>query len=157
MEQQINNAQAQKWLVVFQGMESIAFKCVALSIPPIIGGATELGGSENISLVVPGDHVTHDDLAFDFLVDEDLSNYQAVYDWIFENSKKDQHDLRDCTVHFLNPDGTFKGLRMNFTNAWPLSLSGFPLDTENATTNIQSNATFKFERIQFFRDKAELI
>lgn len=157
MTQNINNAQAQKWIATFAGMEGLVFKLVAVTIPPIISGLTELGGSENIALQIPGDHVTFDDLAFDFIIDEDLSNYQNVYDWIFENTNTNQPVLRDCTIHFLTPEGKFRGLAMNFTNAYPLTLSGFALDTENATTNLISNTTIKFERIEFKRSETELI
>ena len=155
MEQNLNNAQAVKWLAAFHGLEGLTFKIIQAVIPAAMAGVTEVGGSENVSLFVPGDHVVYDDLSFDFLIDEDFKNYEAVFDWAIANTVTNPPELRDCSIHLLDTEGNFRGLRIDFTNAWPTVVTGFVLDVENATSDIQSNVTIKYERMLFVRDDAQ--
>lgn len=155
MNQNINNAQGNKWIAILQGMEGVMFKIVAIVIPSIVGGITEIGGIENVSLFVPGDHVVYDDLSIDFLVDEDYTNYQALFEWIIYNTKKADPKFRDLSVHFVDVNGNFRGLRLDFINAWPTVVTGFPMDVENADSDIQSNVTIRYERMVFTRSDIE--
>lgn len=155
-EQNLNNAQSDKWAASFHGMEDVMFKVVAAVVPSAVAGLTELGGSENVTLFVPGDHVVYDELSFDFLVDEDLLNYQTLFDWIVTNTATDDPVYRDLSLHFLDTNGKFRGLRLEFTNAWPYVVTGFPLDIENATPDIVSNVSIKYERMRFVRSSIEI-
>lgn len=155
MTEQINNAQSSKWVVVFHGMEGIAFKTTNVTIPAVISGVTEVGGGDNVSLTLPGDHVVYDELSFDFLVDEDFLNYAELQEWLEGNTEANDPLVRDCSVHLTDTAGNFRGLRIDFTHAYPTTLSGFPLDSENAVPDIQSTVTVRFERMKFVRSTVE--
>lgn len=155
-DQNLNDAQANKWVGIFQGMEGLMLKIISVPIPAIAAGLSEIGGTENVTLFVPGDHVVYDDLSIDFLIDEDFKNYEALFNWAVANTK-DEPTYRDLSIHLVDTDGNFRGLRLDFTNAWPTVLTGFLLDTENADSNIQSNVTIKYERMTFVRSDIETL
>lgn len=151
----INNAQANKWVATIEGFEGITYKILGGVMPSIMTGITDLGGSDNISLAVAGDHITFDDLSIDFLIDEDYINYESVFNWVESNTRINEPVLRDLSIHLLDTNGNFRGIRVEFSNCWPTAVTGWPFDTENSDSDIQSTATFKFERMRFVRDGIE--
>jgi len=156
MTTNLNNAHGNKWMAVFQGMEGLTFKIISAVIPSASAGVSELGGSENVSLVVPGDHVVLDDLSFDFLIDEDFRNYEELYEWLLACTTENEPTLRDLSIHLLDTNGNLRGLRIDFTNAWPVVLTGFLFDIENLTSDLQSSVQIKYERMKFARSDVEL-
>ena len=111
---------------------------------------------------VPGERLTFGDFTLRFLVDENMENYLAVYDWLkglgFPESGKQFKDLttdsdgqRDQKEAFC--DGTLRILNSNyrevskvkFTDLFPTSLTSLDFDATN--TDIQfftAEATFKY-------------
>ena len=111
---------------------------------------------------VPGERLTFGDFTLRFLVDENMENYLAVYDWLkglgFPESGKQFKDLttdsdgqRDQKEAFC--DGTLRILNSNyrevskvkFTDLFPTSLTSLDFDATN--TDIQfftAQATFKY-------------
>ena len=155
MTEQINNAQSSKWVAIFHGMEGVVYKTTTVTIPAVISGVTELGGTSNVALTVPGDHITYDELSFDFLVDEDFLNYSNLQEWLESNTEANDPVVRDCSVHLTDINGNYRGLRIDFINAYPTTLAGFPLDGENAIPDIQSTVTVRFDRMKFVRSDIE--
>lgn len=149
---QLNNAHSNKWVATFEGMEGLTYKIVGGIMPAATTGITELGGSENVSLSVPGDHITYDDLSIDFLIDEDYINYAGVFNWLEENTRVNEPTLRDMSIHLLDTNGNFRGIRVELINCWPTAIMGWPIDNENADSDVQSTATFKYERMRFMRE-----
>ena len=111
---------------------------------------------------VPGERLTFGDFTLRFLVDENMENYLAVYDWLkglgFPESGKQFKDLttdsdgqRDQKEAFC--DGTLRILNSNyrevskvkFTDLFPTSLTSLDFDATN--TDVQyftAEATFKY-------------
>ena len=111
---------------------------------------------------VPGERLTFGDLTLRFLVDENMENYLAVYDWLkglgFPETAKQYKDLttdkdnqRDLKEAFS--DGTLRILNSNyreiakvkFQDLFPISLTSLDFDATN--TDIQyftAEATFKY-------------
>jgi len=115
---------------------------------------------KNIS--VPGERLTFGDFTLRFLVDENMENYLAVYDWLkglgfpesgkqFKDITTDSDGQRDQKEAFC--DGTLRILNSNyrevakvkFTDLFPISLTSLDFDATN--TDIQyftAEATFKY-------------
>ncbi len=111
---------------------------------------------------VPGERLTYGDFTLRFLVDENMENYQSIYDWLtglgfpettkeFAEIIKDKDGQRDPKEAFC--DGTLNILNSNyrevgkvkFNDLFPISLTSLEFDATN--TDIQfftAEATFKY-------------
>ena len=111
---------------------------------------------------VPGERLTYGDFTLRFIVDENMENYLAVYNWLtglgFPDSGKQFKDVttdvdgqRDPKEAFC--DGTLRILNSNyrevakvqFNDLFPISLTSLDFDATN--TDIQfftAEATFKY-------------
>ena len=111
---------------------------------------------------VPGERLTFGDFTLRFLVDENMENYQSIYDWLtglgfpettkeFAEIIKDKDGQRDPKEAFC--DGTLRILNSNyrevaqvkFRDLFPTSLTSLDFDATN--TDIQyftAEATFKY-------------
>ena len=111
---------------------------------------------------VPGEKLTFGDFTLKFLVDENMENYLAVYNWLvglgfpettkqFKDITTDSADQRDLTEAFC--DGTLRILnsnyreisRVKFKDLFPVSLTS--LDFDATTSDVQyftAQATFKY-------------
>ena len=122
--------------------------------------ATQTSYLKNID--VPGERLSFGDFTLRFLVDENMENYLAVYNWLkglgFPESGKqfteiitDSDGQRDPKEAFC--DGTLRILNSNyrevakvkFKDLFPISLSSLDFDATN--TDVQyftAEATFKY-------------
>ena len=111
---------------------------------------------------VPGERLTYGDFTLRFIVDENMENYLAVYNWLtglgfpetgtqFKNITTDSDGQRDPKEAFC--DGTLRILNSNyrevakvkFTDLFPVSLTSLDFDATN--TDVQyftAEATFKY-------------
>ena len=111
---------------------------------------------------VPGERLTFGDFTLRFLVDENMENYLAVYNWLkglgfpettkqFKEITTDSQGQRDPKEAFC--DGTLRILNSNyrevahvkFTDLFPISITSLDFDATN--TDVQfftAEATFKY-------------
>lgn len=66
---------------VIDKLPEITFFCQEANIPGITMGDPMLANPFR-SIPLPGDHLTYDTLNVKFIVDADMSNYIALYNWI---------------------------------------------------------------------------
>ena len=111
---------------------------------------------------VPGERLTYGDFTLRFLVDENMENYQSIYNWLtglgfpettkeFAEIIKDKDGQRDPKEAFC--DGTLRILNSNyrevgkvkFNDLFPVSLTSLEFDA--TSTDVQfftAEATFKY-------------
>ena len=114
------------------------------------------------NIAVPGERLTYGDFTLRFLVDENMENYQSIYNWLtglgfpettkeFAEIIKDSDGQRDPKEAFC--DGTLRILNSNyrevakvkFSDLFPISLTSLDFDATN--TDVQfftAEATFKY-------------
>ena len=111
---------------------------------------------------VPGERLSYGDFTLSFLVDENMENYQSIYDWLtglgfpettkeFAEIIKDKDGQRDpkeafcdCTLRILNSNYREVG-KVKFNDLFPISLTSLDFDATN--TDVQyftAEATFKY-------------
>jgi len=69
------------FLFSIQKLPDISFFCQQVAIPGITLGAPEFNTPFSI-IPIPGETLTYDQLQIQFLVDEKMENYKAIYNWI---------------------------------------------------------------------------
>ena len=142
----------------------VSFFCTNTRIPEITL-QTEIQQNYLKDIDVPGDKITYGDLSIKFLVDEDMSNYMAIHDWItglgFPESAQDYRDLLTIENDVTKPsdpkrafsDGSLYILNSNynttaivkFKDLFPVSLTS--LEFDSTQTDIQyftAQASFKY-------------
>ena len=146
---------------------AVAFFCNEANIPSIdLGIAEQPSYLKNIP--VPGDKIQFGDLSLRFLVDEDLSNYMEIQNWIrglgYPETLKEFDDLEkqdylygakpfDQRGDQIYSDGTLQILSSNlvpkfnvkFRDLFPYSLSTMSFDaTDTDIEYFTADATFKY-------------
>ena len=136
-----------------------AFFCNAARIPEInLGTATQPNYLKDIP--IPGDKIEYGDFSLKFLVDENLSNYMTIHNWITglgypettEQFKKlttnsgGQRDLNqqfsDGSLHILNSNQRDVAI-VKFKDLFPVILSSLEFDSSLTDTNyFTAEATF---------------
>lgn len=125
----------------------------SLSLPPI--------DVNNPLIRVPyqGDHLLYDELTIQYRVDENLSNYMELHEWIRALGKRDFAEFRalqNKTVtsgESLRSDISLTILTSNknpnyevvYKDAFPISVSGIDFNTTSTDVDyIQASATFRY-------------
>tara|TARA_Y100001970_G_scaffold238382_1_gene299575 strand:- start:5 stop:544 length:540 start_codon:yes stop_codon:yes gene_type:complete len=111
---------------------------------------------------LPGEKLTYGDFTLRFLIDEDMENYMAVYEWLnglgFPESTKEFKELttdkdgrREIKEQFC--DGTLRILNSNlreiakvkFKDLFPVSLTSLDFDATNTDVEyLTAEASFKY-------------
>jgi len=115
-------------------------------------------------LRIAGDKPIFDPLVFSFMIDEAMSNYTEIFDWItkigfaesyqnFTNyPNKDQHQQlgeQDAKIMILSNKGNITK-SITFYDAIPISLSGIEFVTQSPdTTYMKASVTMVYSRFDF--------
>lgn len=81
-------------------------------------------------LPVAGDKAEFGELQISFLIDEDMKNYQEIYDWMIAevvNEDPGNRKERDLTLSILSSHNNVNR-EIQFIDAFPTSLSSLPFD-----------------------------
>jgi hypothetical protein len=139
----------------------VSFFCTSARIPEI-SLQTAIQPSYLKDIDVPGEKLTYGDLNLRFLVDEDMSNYMAIHNWLtglgFPESTQDFKDLVTNDQNIFDMEEQFSDGSLiiqnsnyktnsivRFKNLFPVSLSSLEFDT--SVSDIQyftADATFKY-------------
>ena len=149
-------------------LPDISYFCQQVNLPGITLGAPEFGNPFNVQ-PIPGDTLTYDQLNVQFLVDSNMTNYKAIYNWIIALGFPQSYDQY---ISFVNSDerGALSELARNYSDATLQILSGtnspsqivqffdmFPVAIDSVvfeSTNqdvqyVVGNATFRYGYYKF--------
>lgn len=127
------------------------------------------------SLPFMGDTLDFSDLELSFIVNEDLSNYREIHDWMigigfpketeqFKNATAENTELRPATNNGITNPSTMTSdasltiltnknnptIRVNFNNCYPQSLSGLQYNTQvTDTEQLTATVNFKYDIYEF--------
>jgi len=146
--------------VVFSRQPAVQYFCQRISLPTITLGETN-EPSPFMNLPLEGDTLTYEALTLSFIVDEDLTNYTEVYNWLTalgfprdyeqfaalkepESASKTLSKYSDLTI-VLHTNKSNPNYRIRFTDCFPTSLSSIGFDaTPTGMDPIVVDATFNF-------------
>ena len=104
---------------------------------------------------VPGNDVNFEPLVVTFLVDENMSNWRELYDWVmglgfpeeyaqYKNRKENSNLLSDATMTILNSNMN-PNYQILFKDIFPMSVSEVMFDSASADIEgIKATATFRY-------------
>jgi hypothetical protein len=123
------------------------YYCTAVSIPSVLIGETPFQTATR-TVSVYADKLNFDFLNIRMIIDEDLSNYQEIYNWINEIVYTEDTEMRnkasDITVAVLSShNNVVKYFR--FTGAFPISIGALDFDAGSTDVEyISTEVQFKF-------------
>ena len=113
-----------------------------------------------VALPFPGDHINYGTLEITFKVDEDLTNYLEIHNWIravgFPEKYEEYKTIQDVKPY--TGDGIYSDISVivlsstktpnydiTYRDAFPISLSALTfLTTDSSVNYIEASATFKY-------------
>jgi len=131
--------------------DGVDFFCQSASIPDIAMPFAEVNTPyRNIPIAGSGG-VDFGDLQLNFIIDEDLVNYMTIHNWIrkfglSEQRSDEADDYTNAQLIVLTSHNNTNHI-IEFTNIFPISLSGVPFDaTMTDIDYLSANVTFKYEK-----------
>jgi len=123
------------------------FNVQTASIPEISVNAAQYATPQR-TIEVSGDKVTYAPLTISFIIDENLTNYNEIHDWLFGlvtvSEDRSVSKTRDMSLLILDSHNNVSR-EITFTNAFPTSLS--TLDFDAKSTDVEyliADATFSY-------------
>jgi hypothetical protein len=160
--QDTNFLQPTKFLFQLDRIASAQFFCQSANIPSIGLGKAPINFPGK-DIQAPGTKLEYGEFTIRFLVDEKLQSWQDIYNWFLAIASPSGTEQRNTLTQQQNAykdkpspysDGTLTvlsalnnpGLRVNFYNLFPISLSEIQFDTSlSADDTITADATFAFD------------
>lgn len=79
-----NNAKPISFQLIFDKIPEVVYKLQTINLPTVSVNPTRGFGTGHSELFIPGDTVVFEDSIFDFIVDEDFTNYEKMFEWFKE-------------------------------------------------------------------------
>jgi|TARA_B110000977_G_scaffold98078_1_gene129073 hypothetical protein len=146
-----------EFVVTVKRLPEVQFFTQAVTIPSV--SIAQVDQNTPFKIVpVPGDRLTYGELPLSFIVDESMSNYIEVYNWLkalsfneefpqFNNIKTSEYGiLTDISLVIMNSHKN-PNIEIQFRDCFPVNLSDIMLDTTQ-TDIVYPQATVSFT----FRD-----
>lgn len=143
---------------------NITYTCQSANLPVMtLGHAVQQTPFVDISH--PGDKVEFGDFSIKFMVNEDMSNYKEIYDWIAKigvpaggetwgdahrkasvwKPNDSRNAFSDATLIVVNSNN-LPVVKINFQDAFPIALEGLEFDiTSSGMEYFIGSATFRYK------------
>lgn len=164
----INPLSPNGFMFTISKLPALNFFCQQVGLPGVTLGEPEFANPLSRQ-PIPGETITYDTLQVQFLVDETMTNYRSIYNWIIALGFPTGYDEY---VNFLNEDdrivtselaknysdGTLHILGSNnkvvqtifFTDLFPVSLDTLIFQSTNQDVNyLVGNAVFRYGFYKF--------
>ena len=134
--------------LLIQKLPKTRYFCTGVNIPSINFSEALMDTKLAIQSALPGDKITFDPLTVKFVVDEDMKNYQEIFDWIMDlgpgidsadfkslvggTAPRKGDDLQmysDATL-MINTSSNNANIEINFIDCFPTSLGAIDFTTD---------------------------
>lgn len=171
---EVNFAQPTQFRFNLLKVPNVEYFVTGVNIPGISFTGDATMNTRFKTLAFMGDTLDFADLELTFIVNEDLSNYREIFDWMigigfpqnpeqFANATAAEAGLKPNSENLGNPssmqsDATLTiltnknnpTLRVNFKGCYPNSLSGLTYNTQATDTeNMTATVTMKYDVYEF--------
>ena len=134
--------------LLIQKLPKTRYFCTGVNIPSINFSEALMDTKLAIQSALPGDKITFDPLTVKFVVDEDMKNYQEIFNWIMDlgpgidtadfkslvgsTAPRKGDDLQmysDATL-MINTSSNNANIEINFIDCFPTSLGAIDFTTD---------------------------
>ena len=165
----INPLQTNGFLFGIQKLPEMLYFCQEVNLPELSAPPGEIDTPLTL-IPIPGDKLSFGELTVVFLIDETMSNYIAVHNWMVGLGFPESHDqyknfiatrsddlnkneltagYSDGTLQILNSSNNV-ARSIQFKDMFPTSLSSLQLQTTTQdTTYFAASATFRYTTYKF--------
>lgn len=143
-------------------LPNVEFFTQRVSIPGVSAGQVETQNPLG-TLYNTGDKLVYTELDLNFIVDEDMKNYEEVLKWMESTTsnyelaqfaklqKSDEGIVSDVSIE-INNSSKQPNCRFQFHNCFPTSLSAITLDvTQSDVVYPEASITLRYDRFDFQR------
>lgn len=123
----------------------VFYYCQSINLPGLTVGPVGNIRHSRAKVAIAGDNVEFEPFTAEFLIDEKMANYRAMYNWLINQVQSEDVFNRDMTLFIQNSDNNIEN-RIRFINALPTNLT--PLDfslKEQAVRYLTASVTFYFD------------
>ena len=140
-----NYLQPTKFLLSFPSIADTSFFCQKINLPGI-NLPEVMRSTPTADLYTPGTRLTYNTLDIEFSINENLSSWLVIYNWMYDNSSGSfRYRNVDAIVTVLSNMNNPK-LRIKYSNVFPTTLGDIEFDTRlSAEQHISASATFRFD------------
>lgn len=143
-----NLAQPTKFIVTFPEISTTVFFCQRVNLPGVQLSPVP-HPTPGLDLYTPGVKLEYNTLDMSFLVNEDLSSWMTIYNWMKDLSsnttKYKDRTKKTAIVTYLSNLNNPK-LRVIYNDIFPISLGDLEYDTTmSADEHITSTASFRYD------------
>lgn len=145
-------------------MPNVTYTCQSANLPALNLGAA-MQQTPFVDIPHPGDKVFFGEFIIQFLINEDMSNYKELYDWIASigvPSGGDQYGSLTYRANPYTPDkynnafsdaslliidsNNIPKVKLNFQDLWPTAIEGLNFDiTSSGMEYFVGTATFRYK------------
>jgi hypothetical protein len=139
---------------------NVAYNVQAAVLPGISLGTAELG-TPFLTIPLPGTGITYETLSILFKIDEDMTNYLEIFNWMLglsvgktfgghqtipRNSVDTGNNILTSDLNLTIMNSAAKGnVSVDFYDAYPINLSQLSFDTTDTNiTYIDATVTFRY-------------
>lgn len=143
-----NFLQPTKFLMTFPEITDTTYFCQKANVPGV-GLDSPIHVTPNLDLYVSGTKITYETFDMDFLVNEDLSSWLAMYRWLIDLSSVEKSYLlrknKQSVLTIMSNQNNPK-LRVSFINIFPINVGPLNFDTTlSADDHIYATASFRYD------------
>lgn len=165
----INPLQNNGFMFSILKLPELNYFCQEVTLPNIDSPAAEMD-TPLVMNPMPGDKMTFGELSIQFLIDEDLTNYKALHNWMVSIGFPKSHEqyrnfinertnsltpselnasYSDCVLAILNSSNR-PASTIRYIDAFPTSLAQLTLQSTTSDTQyLAAQATFRYTYYQF--------
>jgi hypothetical protein len=154
--QNLNNATINNFRMIFSKLPTMEFFVTDCNIPSITLGEA-LAPSYLIDRPLPGDKITYGEFSVEFIVDEELRNWEEIHNWLLSigtPSSTAQYDrtgqYSDASLVILT-NSSNPILEFKFIDMFPVSLGDLQFSNAGAADTLMGSASFRFRGYDIVR------
>ena len=132
---------------------NVAYFCQSANVPGVSISNIEISTPFNPHFV-PGDRVEYEELNLRIIVDENMKNWQEIYEWITEvgisqnfeqYEKRKKKGINTQGVLTVLTGSNVPQIEFHFKQMFPMSISGLNFDvSDSAVTYLTADISFRY-------------
>jgi len=124
------------------------FFITSFGIPSVTSGEVQTNFRNRIGYT-PGEAITFDTLSLRFAIDEDMTNYTEMFNWMKSNT--DTTERHDMILSVMSSHNNVNK-QFQFKESFPTSLSGVEFNSQSSdVTYLQADVTFRYNEFAIIK------